>query len=99
MADESEIQRIAEKGSKQVRRAEFDFIETSPQLVIAMLNKSSAAAGSPAGGGGARARGGPRVAVSASYGIQAEFKQDPGPIREIGRQKGWRAAFPFAILS
>ncbi len=40
VANESEIQRIAEKGSKQTRRPEFDFIETSPQIVIAMLSKS-----------------------------------------------------------
>ncbi|HEY2251458.1 MAG TPA: hypothetical protein VGH74_10380, partial [Planctomycetaceae bacterium] len=50
VGEESDIKRAIEQGSKQVRRAEFDFIETSPQLVIAMLNKNSGAGGAPAGG-------------------------------------------------
>jgi hypothetical protein len=39
VANESEIHRIIEKGSKQARRAEFDFVETTPQILIAMVNK------------------------------------------------------------
>jgi len=43
-ADESEVQRIIDKGSRQTRRREFDFIDTTPQIVVAMINKPSAAA-------------------------------------------------------
>jgi hypothetical protein len=45
VADESELQRIIEKGSQQTRRAEFDFVDTSPQILIAAINKSSPATG------------------------------------------------------
>jgi hypothetical protein len=62
MGDESEIQRIIEKGGKQTRRPEFDFIETSPHLILVTLGKagspaevqaSQPAPGGPAGHGGA----------------------------------------------
>lgn len=58
VADESEIQRIADNGPKQKRRAEFDFVETGPQIVVAMLNKNSAASGAPGSGGPSAAPGG-----------------------------------------
>ncbi len=47
VADEGEIQRIIEKGPKQIRRAEFDFVETSPQILVVALNKRSPATSTP----------------------------------------------------
>ena len=58
VADETEIHRIAEKGSKQTRRSEFDFIEPGSQILVAMLNKSSATTEPAAGGPGAATPGG-----------------------------------------
>lgn len=52
IADESEVQRIADNGPNQKRRAEFDFVETGPQIVIAMLQKKSVAGSAPGPGGG-----------------------------------------------
>lgn len=55
VADERQVQRIIDKGPAQTRRPEFDFIETSPHVVIAMLSKPAdpsapaAPAGSPGG--------------------------------------------------
>lgn len=58
VADESEIQRIADNGPKQKRRAEFDFVETGPQIVVAMLQKKSAAGSAPGPSGPSGAPGG-----------------------------------------
>src|SRR5262249_15629887 len=43
VADESEVQRIIEKGPRQARRADFDFVDTTPQIVVAMIQKAPAA--------------------------------------------------------
>lgn len=51
VADEAEVQRIIEKGHKQTRRPEFDFLETSPQILIAIINKNNPATGTPAAAG------------------------------------------------
>lgn len=51
VAGEMEIQRIIDKGFQQVRRGEFDFVETTSQIVVAMLNNSSAEPATPAAGG------------------------------------------------
>lgn len=41
LGDESEIQRIIEKGAKQTRRPEFDFLETSPHIILAAVGKAT----------------------------------------------------------
>jgi hypothetical protein len=51
VADEGEIQRIIEKGPKQIRRAEFDFVETTPQILVVTLNKRGPASGTASAAG------------------------------------------------
>jgi hypothetical protein len=48
LGDESEIQRIIEKGGKQTRRPEFDFIETSPHIILATLGGAVGDVNAPA---------------------------------------------------
>jgi len=75
MGDESEIQRIIEKGGKQKRRPEFDFLDTSPHFILAALGNAAGDVSSPApapqplaspaGHGGGGMHGQPAVGVPA----------------------------------
>jgi hypothetical protein len=86
IGDEVEIVRIIQKGSQQVRRAEFDFIDPTPQIVVAMINKTGSSTSGAPGNPSAR-----QIAPPGGFGIPMG-QGDPQSQGSLGAPPGQPAA-------